>query len=460
MNDSHILSVSALTQAIKGNLEGAFPFVWVRGQVTNVARPASGHVYFSLRDEEATLAAVWFKQNQKKGERFDPLTGEIYEEGPRPSLASTLENGQELVCAGRLAVYAPRGQYHIVVELGQDVGLGRLHAEFTRLREKLSAEGLFAPERKRPLPPHPQRVAVVTSPQGAAIIDFLRRATERGCGTQIRIYPALVQGEGAPQQICRQLARIQTEGWADAIVLIRGGGSLEDLWAFNSEALARAIAASTIPVVAGIGHEVDFSLADMVADVRAATPTHAAQLLWPEREELFLRLEGLRKALARAGRQSVEKKAGAYLYVKKGLQWHSPQRLFERWQEQLTAVTERVSRLAMRRVENRLAKIEDVQNFLQRTPASLPRSVARLEGLEYRLAAQYEAGFARAMHELDRLLLRLDAANPHAPLERGYALVRRRDGHFVKRKDMVGAGDVVTITVHDGEFSARVDTIL
>ena len=413
-SDTHILSVSALTRAIKGSLETAFPFVWVRGQVVNLSRPSSGHVYFSLKDEDSSLAAVWFKGSHQESARFDPLTGEVFEEGPRQSLATSLKNGQEIVCAGRIAVYGQRGVYQLVVELAQEAGLGRLHEEFTRLRAALEARGFFDPERKRPLPEHPRRLAVITAPQGAAIHDFLRIAHDRGLGAAIRVYPAPVQGEGAAPAIIALLSRIWDEGWAECIVLIRGGGSIEDLWAFNDEALARAVHASPVPILAGIGHEVDFTLADMTADVRAATPTHAAQLLWPDRAELVREWRQLATALDRAAACGFARQQDRLERLLRGLTWASPRRRLAACSERLAAT------LRLLAGAGRL--------LLERTGARLGTLHSRLEAL-----------------------------NPHAPLERGYALARKEDGSFVRLKSDVAPGETLRLVVSDGDIPIRVE---
>ena len=413
-NDTHILSVSSLTKAIKGTLETAFPFIWVRGQVANLSRPSSGHVYFSLKDEENSLAAVWFKGSQQDCQRFDPLTGEVFEEGPRPSLASSLANGQEIVCAGRIAVYGQRGVYQLVVELAQEAGLGRLHEEYARLRAALEALGFFAPERKRPLPKHPRRLAVITAPQGAAIHDFLRIAEDRGLGAAIRIYPAPVQGDTAPPAMIAALRRIWDKNWAECIVLIRGGGSIEDLWAFNDEALARAVHASPIPILAGIGHEVDFTLADMTADARAATPSHAAQLLWPDREELAREWRQLVTALEQTEQRWLARQQDRLERLLRGLAWGSPERGLTAWSDRLAAAL-------------------------------------RLLAGAGRLLLERQGGRLTALHS------RLKALDPHAPLERGYALARKGDGTFVRLTSDVAPGEALRLVVRDGDIAIRVE---
>ncbi len=275
----NILSVRELTERLRRMVEQRFPFVWVRGETTNLSRPSSGHLYFSLREGADLLNCVWFRGQQRESESFDPLTGEVWEGGPRPGIAATLENGREIICAGRLSVYGPRGGHQLIVELAQEAGQGLLAAALEELKRKLAARGYFDQSRKRPLPACPERVALVTAPTGAAVRDFIRISSERGLGSSIRIYPSPVQGDDAPPLLAEAIGQANAEAWADLIVLIRGGGSLQDLWAFNDERVARAIFESRLPVLTGVGHEIDHSIADFVADRSAATPSHAAQML-------------------------------------------------------------------------------------------------------------------------------------------------------------------------------------
>jgi exodeoxyribonuclease VII large subunit len=499
MHDERIFSVTALTATIRGKLEGAFPFVWVRGQVVNLSRPSSGHVYFSLRDENASLAAVWFKSRQQAGERFDPLTGEIYEDGPRESLAATLENGREIVCAGRIAVYDARGIYQLVVEIAREAGLGRLHEEFGRLCSRLEALGYFAVDRKRPLPPHPVRVAVITAPGGAAIRDFLRIAENRGLGARIRIFPVPVQGESAPPAIIAALRRVWDEAWAEAVVLIRGGGSMEDLWAFNNAELAGAIFQSPVPVLAGIGHEVNYTLADMTADARAATPSHAAQMLWPAREELFRRWRALDSSLEQAGARCFKRMDSRLEALERGLGFCSPLRRLEAWGMGLASQTrllDSAGRLFLERHEARLRSLaatlgvaparlpaldgrfvelarrlgvaapqtlaragkalENLAAALSRAPERLPAREQCRASLAHRLNSAGLRALEQKNHRLEREMLRLEALSPHAPLERGYALARKEDGAFVRRIGDVSPGELLRLVVSDGDIPVRV----
>ncbi|MBD5641477.1 MAG: exodeoxyribonuclease VII large subunit, partial [Desulfovibrio sp.] len=339
-----IFTVSGLTEILRETLERRVPFVWVRGEITKLSRPQSGHIYFSLKDSRSQLACVWFSARQSPGgEKFDPLTGEVFEE-PRKPLAGDLRNGMEILCAGSIGVYAPRGQYQLLVELAQPVGAGELALQFERLKRKLEAAGFFAGERKRALPVNPVRIALVTSSGGAAIHDFLELAQSRGISSTVRLFPVPVQGAEAAARIAQAIRQINSQGWAQVIVLIRGGGSLEDLWAFNEEIVAQAIFTSRLPVLAGIGHEVDFTLADLTADVRAATPSHAAQLLWPERAELWQRLDESEAALTRAIFARLERAESGFARLAQALNWLSPMGRLERLQAWLTPLAEKLER--------------------------------------------------------------------------------------------------------------------
>ena len=453
----HIFSVRTLTQAIKDVLEGEFPFVWVRGQVSNLSRPPSGHVYFSLKDDDATLSVVWFKGAQPRGskdgdERVNPVTGEVESGEP-----FALCDGQEVLVAGRMNVYPPRGAYQLVAELVQGQGLGELAVAFEAMKAKLAAKGYFDPDRKMVLPRNPRRVAVVTAPQGAALQDFLRIADDRGYGATIRVYPSLVQGESAPAQIAAALDRADRDGWAEVIVLIRGGGSLEDLWAFNTEPVAEALFRCRLPVVCGVGHEVDTSIADLVADQRAATPSHAAQILWTERSVLRQQADEIFLALTRGmGRLLDERKRELHLGVQ-GLNWHSPARRIERSGFELERLRDRLRLAARLQVENRAAVLTRLHDRMHRTFGPTRILSLRTE-LDRANAALEQAGAGFVRNRLDQvreLEGRLAALDPAAPLARGYALVRGKGG-FVRSRADVRAGDEIHVQVSDGEFTAEV----
>jgi exodeoxyribonuclease VII, large subunit len=457
MKDKAIYSVSEITSAIRQTMEGVFPFVWVRGQVTGVSRPLSGHLYFSLRDEGASLAAVWFKGNQKQGERFDPLTGEVFEDGPKPCLALSLEDGQEILCAGRLSVYPLRGTYQLLVEMAHAVGEGQLHLEFERLKNKLALAGYFSQERKRPLPPNPCRVAIITAPGGAAIHDFLRIAETRGLGAEIRIYPALVQGEQAPALLREQLARALADQWAEVVVFIRGGGSIEDLWAFNDEHLAGAIKDSPVPVLAGIGHEVDFTLADMTADLRAVTPSHAAQLLWADRREFAAFLGNCLDRLDRAMARQREQRERGVREMARIIAAHAPHIRLGAWERQLRTASDRLLLASDRALQRRQTQWQSLDRASATMPTALATMAAHLERLEHRLSFGGEKALARATMRLERTLPALAALDPMAPLQRGYSLVYKAGGPLVHSISEAQPGEALLVRMADGSLRVTVD---
>ena len=357
-----VLTVSEVTRLIKDTLETAFPSVWVVGEISNLRRPRSGHLYFTLKDERAQLRAViWRGVAQKL--RFEPA------------------DGLAVVARGAITVYRPRGEYQLVVHRLEPRGIGALELAFQQLKEKLAREGLFDPARKKPLPPFPTHVAVVTSPTGAAIRDIITVIRRRFPALRVSLYPVRVQGEGAAQEIAHAIAELNRMGGFDLMIVGRGGGSLEDLWAFNEEVVARAIAASRIPVVSAVGHEVDVTISDLVADRRALTPTEAAELITPRLDEVLAELEGLRGRLAQALRRRLTEAEGRLREVGARLR---PARLLE------------VVRLR--------------EQYLDELAAREARAVARLA--------------ERARERLLRAGVRLQSLSPLAVLSRGYSVTR------------------------------------
>ncbi len=452
-----IFAVSELTEAVRTVLEGEFPFVWVRGQAVNVSRPMSGHVYFSLRDGEAVLPVVWFRGRQGFWGLVDPVTGEVFEEergvGTMPLLP---EEGRETLVAGRMTAYPPRGVYQLMAEVVQDVGVSDLAVALEALRRQLSAEGIFDPARKRPVPRNPRQVAVVTAPQGAAVQDFLRVASSRGLGAVVRIYPSPVQGDEAPARIVQALAQVVTDGWAEVVVILRGGGSLEDLWAFNTEAVVRAIAASPLPVVTGIGHEVDTTLADLAADLRAATPTHAAQLLWEEREVLAQQADDLYLALVRAARALVERHESRVVAVRERLAWVSPAARIHRALAEVRQLAARLPQRVAGRLGRVQADVARVRLQLALWGQGVAVQAAQAAFLHTALSRAGSRWMERRAQEIGVLAARLAALDPQAPLGRGFAVVWR-DGAVVRSKAQVAPGVRLRVHVADGSFAAVVE---
>ncbi|MHC1789043.1 exodeoxyribonuclease VII large subunit [Solidesulfovibrio sp.] len=456
----HVFEVGELTRAIKAVVESEFPFVWVRGQVVNLSRPGSGHLYFSLRDAEASLAVVWFRGAQggrisAGGERYDPLTGEVYD---RP-LAESITDGMEIMVAGRLTVYAQRGVYQLVAEVVQEVGAGRLWLEFEALKKDLAAKGYFDAARKRPLPSHPVRVAVITAPAGAAVRDFIRLGRERGHGAAVRVYPTLVQGEAAPAGIVRAMLRAVADDWAEVLVLIRGGGSLEDLWAFNTLDVARAIFAAPVPVVTGVGHEVDMTIADMVADVRAATPSHAAQLLWPERGMLAQRVDDAELALRRIIGTLLASRERELAVLARGLAWLSPARRLDRLAESFDGVDKRLVRAGTGYLDGLSRRLADLEARVSRRfdARSLDAREDALTRRVERLTAAARMFVADRQQRLELAGAHLAGLDPAGPLTRGYSLTTvARTGKFLRRETDVRPGDKLEIMVYEGRVRAVV----
>jgi exodeoxyribonuclease VII large subunit len=465
---SHILAVSDLTRALKDVLEAEFPFVWVRGQVTNLARPASGHLYFTLSDAEAQLSVVWFRGSQGRGsksgsdgEKIDPLTGEVLE--PGADVSAQISDGQEVLAAGRISVYAPRGNYQLIAELVQPAGLSSLAAAFEALKRKLAGQGLFDEARKKPIPPNPARVALITSPHGAAVRDFLRLAEARGTGAQIRLYPSLVQGDAAPGQLAAQLDAVNRDGWAEVVALIRGGGSLEDLWAFNTEQVAEAMARSVIPVVTGVGHEPDVSIADYVADRRFSTPSAVAAGLWPLRADLMQVVDGLEAQLSRALAAHLERAEGRVAELSRALVWLSPAQRLERLEAGWREASQRLLGAGGRYFDERGREVARTLRGLTRVfgPQAVDARAEQLRALSERLALGVDLRLSDAARRAEVLAARLAGLDPEAPLARGYSLVHvlgKKGGaeQLLRSAGQVSPGDRLRVRTGQGEVGAVV----
>lgn len=393
------LTVSELTAQVKGTLEDRFPSVWVTGEVSNLARPQSGHIYFTLKDERAQLRAVIWRAAAGR-------------------LPFELADGVALVCRGRLDVYPPRGAYQLIVELAQLEGMGSLELALRKLKDKLAKQGLFDPDRKRPLPAFPKRIAVVTSPTGAAIRDFLQVVRRRWRGVHVLVVPTRVQGKGSAQEIA---AAIELAGRLlpapDVIVVTRGGGSLEDLWAFNEEPVVQAIAAATIPIVSAVGHEIDVTLADLAADQRALTPTEAAERVVPSAADIEDALRGLAQRLVAALR-------GRAREARMRLQALASRPVLERPQDRVHELGRRLDELAAR---------------------------------GGRAVREQERG---ARRRLETLAGKLDSLSPLGVLQRGYSITTTgADGKPVRRAEELAEGQQITTRFAAGRATSRIDSI-
>ncbi|MFH1599647.1 MAG: exodeoxyribonuclease VII large subunit [Pseudomonadota bacterium] len=438
--ERQVLRPSQLNALARDLLEGSFPQVWVEGEISNFSRPASGHAYFTLKDARAQVRCALFRSNAARL-RFAPRDGML------------------VLARGRLTLYEARGDYQLVLEHLEEAGEGALRRAFEELKARLAAEGLFDTDRKRPLPAYTRRLAVITSPRGAAVRDVLSVLGRRFPLLEVEVLPVPVQGDGAAAQILDMLQRAGRSGRYDLILLTRGGGSLEDLWAFNDEALARAIVASPVPVVAAIGHEVDVSLADFAADLRAPTPSAAAELLVPDRGELLDRLRRDRQRfdalLARLLGAQAQRVDQAFLK----LQALRPQLRLERGRNRLDALRHRLGQ-AWQAPSARRG--ERLSRLLRRLDQAHPRR--RLEAHRHRLALLQRAlaALPARLVEPRRLQLRglaraLESVSPLATLGRGYAIVFDENGQVLRRAADARDGDRLRARLADGELALKVE---
>ena len=444
----HALSVSELTDRIQGVLETEFFDVWVEGEISNLKLASSGHWYFSLKDDKAQLAAVVWR-NDARLVRFKP------------------KDGMKVLARGQLRVYPPRGAYQLSVQVLEPLGKGSLQQAYEELKEKLEREGLFAQARKRPLPMLPRRIGVVTSPTGAVLKDILRVLRSRYAKLEVLVYPAHVQGDDAAGDVAqgiRALNKLSARPGGprlDVIVLARGGGSLEDLWAFNEEGVARAIAASQIPTISAVGHETDFTIADFVADLRAPTPSAAAERVVQAKEELQARVRALderrdaalRLRLART-RARVESAAVHRVFA--------AERNRIRNLAQRTDELQRRSEAGLRRgLERGAAHARRLRERLEafRLDRQLASRRERMAGLDGRLSALFRAETERRRARLGRLAASLDGLSPLSVLGRGYALVwDEARGRLVRSALEMAPGEALRIRLHQGALRATVNS--
>jgi exodeoxyribonuclease VII large subunit len=438
-----MLSVLQLTRLIKDTLTGSFPSVWVRGEISNVQRATSGHFYFDLKEgREAILPCVIWASTAARM-KFAPVAG------------------VEAEAYGAISVFEPRGRYQLVLQVLRPAGLGALLVKLEELKRKLQAEGLFDAARKRPLPRYPRRVGLVTSPVGAAVHDLVTRLRGRWPATGIVLAPVRVQGPGAATEIANAIRRFGRLGGVDVLIVGRGGGSLEELWAFNEEPVVRAIAASPIPVVTAIGHEVDQTLADLAADVRAATPSHAAELVVPDRRDIAHRVEVLHERGTRAvrhrvahGRRRLEAALARYAFRRQ-------RELFASWRQRIDEMLARAEarvREALARGRERLGRATNSYG-LREWPRTLTLHRERAGEIGQRLAAAIATGIQERRARVTGYDDQLQALSPRRVLVRGYCLARKPDGTFVRSAAELVPGDGVTIEFARGEADARVEAV-
>jgi exodeoxyribonuclease VII large subunit len=439
-----ILSVTELTRHVRDILESRLGEVWVEGEISNYRKQSSGHHYFTLKDDRAQLACVMFAR------AYSARSGLI------------LKDGMQVQTFGRLTVYEARGQYQLVVELIQTKGQGLLQAKFEALKRKLQAEGLFDPEHKKPLPSFPRRVALVTSRSGAALQDMLNILQRRSPWLRILICPVRVQGEGAAGEIAEMIRYIDRHRMTlaiDVIILARGGGSLEDIWEFNEEVLARTIYGCELPIISAVGHEIDFTIADFVADLRAPTPSAAAELVAPSQEALLNSLAAKQAALVRLAKQTVEVGVLRLNRLKEARGLRDPRTLVQDRQQKVDQIELRLLQLLRWTVEHHRTHTNRLFSLLQ---AYRPAQVVARRRAEV-AAVQARLGNA-ATYQLERVKQRLLSAQrsiallgPEQTLQRGYSITRKTSGEIVQRSSDVEAGEEILTRLAEGELRSRVN---
>jgi len=437
--NDEVFTVSRLNREARTLLETGFSSVRVEGELSNLARPGSGHIYFTLKDQGAQLRCAMFRQNNSR-------------------LAFRPADGQAVTCRGRLSIYEARGDYQLIVESMEPAGEGDLQKQFEQLKIRLAAEGLFDPAHKQPIPAIPRRIGVVTSPTGAAVRDILHVLARRFPAVPVRIYPVPVQGEGAAGKIVAALELAGRRQDCDVLILARGGGSLEDLWAFNEEKLARAIFECPVPIISGVGHEIDFTIADFVADLRAPTPSGAAELAVPDGAEWLRRYvleeSRLRKVVGRC-----------LADVGQRLQWqrarldrlHPGNRLRQQAQR-LDELEQRLGTACRSRVRHLRSALATLAAGLKGV-SPLPRLGAareRLRGMDGRIRVAVRHRISQSRRQLDGLTKTLEAVGPEATLTRGYAIVTLPGGTIVRSPAQVAPEQEIDVRVAAGRFAARV----
>jgi exodeoxyribonuclease VII large subunit len=442
--EDRVLSVGELTRAIKDLLSGSFPGVWVKGELSGFkgAHP-SGHLYFTLKDANAQLGCAMFK-------------------GSAIRLSFAPRDGLEVEAFGEISVYEPRGQYQLVVKQMRIAGIGALLAQLEELKRRLAADGLFDAARKRPLPAFPRTIGVVTSPVGAAVRDVVKVLRARWPGIRIVLAPVKVQGEGAAAEIAAAIQRFDRWGGADLLIVGRGGGSIEDLWAFNEEPVVRAIAAAHTPIISAVGHEVDITLADLAADVRAATPSNAAELAVRDRREVRHRLEALAQRIGTRVRTQLDRLRRELSALLKQHGFRRVRDLFAHWQQRTDELRERLEagvRATLAVARGRLQRARGAYGLR----GALPRRLADARGTLARARTALDDAVVARVHDRRRRTLaladQLRALGPERVLERGYALVRGPGGAFVRTAEVLSPGSKLALEFAHGGADATVTSV-
>ncbi|EGS1129870.1 exodeoxyribonuclease VII large subunit [Salmonella bongori] len=439
---SSIFTVSRLNQTVRLLLEQEMGQVWLSGEISNFTQPASGHWYFTLKDDNAQVRCAMFR-NSNRRVTFRP------------------QHGQQVLVRANITLYEPRGDYQIIVESMQPAGEGLLQQKYEQLKAKLQAEGLFDQQFKQALPSPAHCVGIITSKTGAALHDILHVLKRRDPSLPVMIYPTAVQGDDAPGQIVRAIELANHRNECDILIVGRGGGSLEDLWSFNDERVARAIFASAIPVVSAVGHETDVTIADFVADLRAPTPSAAAEIVSRNQQELLRQIQSTQQRLGMAMDYYLASRSRRFTQIFHRLQQQHPQLRLARQQTALEKLQQRM-RVALdsqiKRADQRQLRL--VQRLRQHNPQPrIHRAQTRIQQLEYRLAENIRARLSERRERFGNAVTHLEAVSPLATLARGYSVTATADGNVLKQRKQVNAGDRLTTRLADGWIESEVTAV-
>ena len=446
-----VLSISQLNQQSRNLLESALSRVWVEGEISNFVRPSSGHFYLTLKDEQSQIRAAMFR-------------------GQNRTLSFTPKNGQLVQVRGKVSLYAPRGDYQLIIEHMEEAGEGALRRQFELLKNQLSQQGLFDPASKKELPAMPRHIGVITSPTGAAIRDILSVLERRFPATQITLIPVAVQGDKAKTEIVQAIHKAahfnqrcvdssSNQAPMELIILGRGGGSLEDLWAFNEEIVAQAIFSSNIPIVSAVGHEIDFTIADFVADVRAPTPSAAAEMVSPDQQELMQTFTAYEQFFANAIQKQLNQQQQKLEWLQKRLK-HPGQRLRD-YQQRLDELESRLNNATHNVLQLKQTQLQASRtNLLRVTPKhAIAQLRSQQQNLKHRLVLAFQNSNQQAQQHISQLAQRMQSISPLATLSRGYSIVSDEQQNIIRSTENLKTGQLIQTQLHQGHIVSEIKRI-
>ena len=438
-----ILSVSELNRTIRNLLESEFPLLWIEGEISNLAEPASGHIYFTLKDSQAQVRCAMFK-GRARLLRFKP------------------GNGQQILIRAKVGLYEQRGDFQLIAEHMEEAGDGALQRDFEMLKAKLSQEGLFDPQHKQDIPPLPKKIGIITSASGAAIRDVLSVLQRRFPSIPVLIYPVLVQGDSAAAEIINAIKLANAQRKCDVLLLTRGGGSLEDLWAFNNEDLARQIVKSTIPLVSAVGHEVDVTIADFAADLRAPTPSAAAELISPDQQAYIEIFSAYQQRLNQLIQHKLQRAGEQLSWLKTRLQLQHPNQQLEQQNQRLDDYCQRLNNACQHYLQQSRHRFEIArQRLLTQQPLQkIQHQQAQLQDLTHRLQQSMQHKLAHKQQQLAASSHALQIISPLQTLARGYAFVTDEAGNIITSSQQSHENAAISVRLHDGRLQARVEKII